>query len=215
MCEIAIVDTDELPGGVEQCARIANRLYQTQRSSLGVVAVYHNGDTFEYSIFKHVDPEYNEIKQFVEESAPCYRFIIHGRLATCGEVCERNAHPIAIDCDECNVDYVIHNGIVSRHRLLKERLKDNGHDFNTEVDSEVIAHVLGDVPDYDDEAETFNISSDKMRDVGHQPAFILLNESAIYISGPSYELSADVVMARTNRSYAPANGRLAELQVEA
>ncbi len=63
----------------------------------------------------------------------------HTRWATHGRPTEENAHPHR-DCSGQIV--VVHNGIVENYLSLKRRLKDEGHKFVTETDTEVIAHLI-------------------------------------------------------------------------
>ena len=63
----------------------------------------------------------------------------HTRWATHGRPTEENAHPHR-DCSGKIV--VVHNGIVENYLSLKRRLKEEGHKFTTETDTEVIAHLI-------------------------------------------------------------------------
>jgi len=65
----------------------------------------------------------------------------HTRWATHGGVSERNAHPHA-DCS--GALQVVHNGIIENADALRAELEANGHEFASEVDSEVIAHLIED-----------------------------------------------------------------------
>ena len=63
----------------------------------------------------------------------------HTRWATHGRPTEENAHPHR-DCTGTLV--VVHNGIIENYKDLKRDLAGQGHQFKTETDTEVIAHLI-------------------------------------------------------------------------
>jgi len=65
--------------------------------------------------------------------------IAHTRWATHGRPSEDNAHP-HVDCS--GTIALVHNGIVENYWSLRERLRGEGHVFQTETDTEVIVHLV-------------------------------------------------------------------------
>lgn len=67
-----------------------------------------------------------------------YVGIGHTRWATHGGVTESNAHP-HVSCGEIAV---VHNGIIENHEAQRTRLKSLGYVFESQTDTEVIAHLI-------------------------------------------------------------------------
>jgi glucosamine--fructose-6-phosphate aminotransferase (isomerizing) len=82
----------------------------------------------------------------------------HTRWATHGGVSEPNAHPHR-DCNGAIA--VVHNGIIDNAAELEAELRGRGHVFTSQVDSEVIAHLVEELY-----AETGSLAAATVRVVG-------------------------------------------------
>jgi glucosamine--fructose-6-phosphate aminotransferase (isomerizing) len=67
--------------------------------------------------------------------------ISHTRWATHGKATDQNAHP---HFDQSGKLALVHNGVIENYQALKDGLQRDGkHDFLSETDTEVLAHLIG------------------------------------------------------------------------
>ena len=78
--------------------------------------------------------------------APSHIGLGHTRWATHGAPTTENAHPHS-DCTGELV--VVHNGIIENYHSLRNELKEKGHKFSSETDTEVLAHLIEEYLDGD------------------------------------------------------------------
>ena len=64
----------------------------------------------------------------------------HTRWATHGAPSDINSHP---HTDQSSKIALIHNGIIENYSTIKETLIQRGHSFESETDTEVLAHLIG------------------------------------------------------------------------
>jgi glutamine---fructose-6-phosphate transaminase (isomerizing) len=137
MCGIvgAVASRDITPILVEGLKRLEYRGYD----SCGV-AVYDNGGLRRARSTDRVaelaaDIARNQISGFTG--------IAHTRWATHGAPVTRNAHPhfSALGAEEPSVA-LVHNGIIENHEALRTELQAAGFIFESQTDTEVIAHLI-------------------------------------------------------------------------
>jgi glucosamine--fructose-6-phosphate aminotransferase (isomerizing) len=79
----------------------------------------------------------NLVRELARDPAPGTTGIAHTRWATHGAPTAANAHPHATQ-----VLALVHNGIIENFRQLKEALAARGRSFESDTDTEVVAHLL-------------------------------------------------------------------------
>jgi glucosamine--fructose-6-phosphate aminotransferase (isomerizing) len=66
--------------------------------------------------------------------------ISHTRWATHGKVTQENAHP---HFDRSGKLALVHNGVIENYAVLRAQLEEEGHQFLSQTDTEVLAHLIG------------------------------------------------------------------------
>ncbi|WP_374419006.1 glutamine--fructose-6-phosphate transaminase (isomerizing) [Novosphingobium arvoryzae] len=77
------------------------------------------------------------VRELARDPAPGTTGIAHTRWATHGAPTAANAHPHAT-----KELALVHNGIIENFRQLKEALQARGHKFESDTDTEVVAHLI-------------------------------------------------------------------------
>ncbi len=142
MCGIvgAVAQRDIVPILLEGLKRLEYRGYD----SCGV-AVHHQGLKRSRSVARVAELEAQVAStQFTGQTG-----IAHTRWATHGVPATNNAHPHFSSHDGKPRIAVVHNGIIENFEEIRAELKQRGYVFESQTDTEVIAHLINDMYDGD------------------------------------------------------------------
>ncbi len=130
------------------------------KDSTGVLVV--DKDTTDYSLFKDTIPASQFLKRKKFRQVEGDLWLGHTRLATTGEINERNAHPL-----NRKDMFLVHNGVISNHKEIAKKL-----DYEYEVDSEVLIPIVE------------NEDWDMLKEISGSANFIVWDKSKgrIYVS---------------------------------
>lgn len=138
MCGIIgyVGKADAVPVLLDGLRRLEYRGYDS--SGLAVIT---NGSASPAIVTRKRSGRLDNLRRLVaEDPAHGHCGISHTRWATHGEPTDENAHP---HHDQSGKLALVHNGVIENYQILKDRLIADGHTFESQTDSEVLAHLVG------------------------------------------------------------------------
>ena len=113
-----------------------NQVESFLKKSFSNLSLMSSGENIE--IFKEVGLPKNVIQKFGINEMNGTHGVGHTRMATESAVTTLGAHPFSTGPDQC----LVHNGSLSNHNQLRQKLINEGMEINTENDTEVAASYL-------------------------------------------------------------------------
>ncbi|MHC3436846.1 glutamine--fructose-6-phosphate transaminase (isomerizing) [Natrialbaceae archaeon A-gly3] len=101
----------------------------------------------------------------------------HTRWSTHGPPTDENAHP---HTDSAGDVAVVHNGVIENYDELKSELQANGHEFESDTDTEVIPHLIDEYRAETDDTETAVRRAVSTLEGSYAIAAIVDGEEAVY-----------------------------------
>ena len=134
MCGIigAVAERDVVPILIEGLKRLEYRGYDS--AGLAILD-YQSGELENQRVTGKVHSLEEKIK---ENDFSSQMGIAHTRWATHGKPSRENAHPQI----SRETVAVVHNGIIENSLKLRSEMEEKGYEFNSETDTEVIAHLI-------------------------------------------------------------------------
>ncbi len=115
----------------------------------------------------------------VEEAGVFWGGIAHTRWATHGAPSIRNAHP-HVDCSGRLA--LVHNGIIENHGALREELEEDGHQFSSETDTEVIVHLVEECLKDTDELQSAFLAALKLLEGAYGVALVSADHPGLLLA---------------------------------